>query len=176
MSIRLIEANEVGSSAAVVDVGAGTSVLVDDLVALGYADVTVLDISRRALDEVRQRLGERCEGVVFVQHDVLRWEPSRRYDVWHDRAVFHFLTERNDRDRYVEVVARAVRVGGSAVLATFAEDGPTQCSGLPVAGYSAEMLAEVFSEDFSLASEDRGEHVTPGGVTQPFTWVVLRRE
>ena len=176
MSIRLIEANEAGSSAAVVDVGAGASVLVDHLVVLGYDDVTVLDISRRALDDVRQRLGERCEGVVFVQHDVLRWEPSRLYDVWHDRAAFHFLTERNDRDRYVEVVARAVRVGGSAVFATFAEDGPTQCSGLPVVRYSAEMLAEVFSAHFSLATEDREEHVTPAGVAQPLTWVVLRRE
>jgi len=176
MSVRLIAANEAGTSAAVVDVGAGASVLVDHLLALGYTDVTVLDVSRRALDEVRQRLGARCERVVFVHHDVVTWEPRRLYDVWHDRAAFHFLTERNERDQYVDVVSRAVRVGGSAVLATFAEDGPAQCSGLPVVRYSAEMLAEVFAESFSLAREDRQEHVTPGGVVQPFTWVVLRRQ
>lgn len=174
VSVRLIEA-ELGSSGAVVDVGAGASALVDHLVALGDVSVTVLDVSGRALDEVRQRLGERSQGVTFVQQDVLTWEPDRRYDVWHDRAVFHFLTERTERDRYVEVAARAVRAGGRVVIATFAEDGPMQCSGLAVSRYSAEELAGVFSASFSLVEHERAEHVTPGGVVQPFTWVVLRR-
>jgi len=175
-SVRLIEANDVGSSAVVIDVGAGASVLVERLLALGYADVTVLDVSGRALDEARQRLGKQSEGVAFIRQDVLRWEPDRLYDVWHDRAVFHFVTASQDRDRYVEVATRAVRAGGWAVLATFAEDGPTRCSGLPVSRYSSEELADVFSAHFSLVKEDREEHLTPGGVVQPFTWVLLRRE
>lgn len=175
-SLRLIEATDVGAAVAVIDVGAGASALVDHLLALGYVDVTVLDVSVRALDAVRQRLGPAGDRVTFVEHDVLTWEPDRRFGVWHDRAVFHFLTEPTDRDRYVEVAAKAVRRGGWVVLATFAEDGPPQCSGLPVSRYSAADLAAVFAPRFALISEDREEHVTPSGAVQPFTWVTLRRE
>ena len=174
-SLRLVRQVATGPSAAVVDVGAGASRLVDHLLGYGFGDVTVLDLSQRALAEVRARLGERARDVTFVQQDVLTWEPVRQYDVWHDRAVFHFLTERVARDRYVEAAARTVRAGGSLVLATFAEDGPTQCSGLPVERYSAQGLDEVFAGSFSLVEHERHEHVTPGGTVQPFSWVVLRR-
>lgn len=174
-SMRLIDATDVGTSAVVIDLGAGTSVLVDHLVESGYTDVTVLDVSGRALDEVRQRLGAKSDAVTYLRRDVLSWEPDRHYDVWHDRAVFHFLTDPEDRDRYVEVATGAVRPGGWVVIATFADDGPTQCSGLPVARYSPERLAGVFSAQFSLVEEDREEHVTPAGVVQPFTWVLMRR-
>jgi 2-polyprenyl-3-methyl-5-hydroxy-6-metoxy-1,4-benzoquinol methylase len=174
-SLRLIEEVADGPSAAVVDVGAGASLLVDTLLAHGFTDLTVLDISERALSEVRQRLGKDAQLVTFVEQDVLTWTPDRHYDIWHDRAVFHFLTEPTDRGRYVEIAASAVRSGGSLVLATFAEDGPMQCSGLPVCRYSAEDLAEAFSASFSLTQHEREEHVTPRGVVQPFTWVVLRR-
>lgn len=174
-SLRLIEEIASGSPVAVIDIGAGASSLVDHLLDHGFTDLTVLDLSGTALAGMRERLGERAWNVTFVQHDVLSWDVDHQYDLWHDRAVFHFLTEETARRRYREVTERAIRVGGSLVLATFAEDGPTQCSGLPVARYSAQALAEEFSEHFSLLWQEREEHVTPGGIVQPFTWVVLRR-
>jgi Trans-aconitate methyltransferase len=175
-SLRLIEKFASNRSARVIDLGAGTSVLVDRLLGDGFTDVTVLDVSQHALTEVRQRLGERVRHVTFVHQDVLTWKPDRQYDIWHDRAVFHFLTERTARDRYIQIAAHAIRVGGGLVLATFAEDGPMQCSGLPVSRYSAQDLEAAFSATFSLVEHERAEHVTPHGVVQPFTWAVLRRK
>jgi SAM-dependent methyltransferase len=175
VSLRLVEGMAANPSVAVIDIGAGASFLVDRLLADGFTNLTVLDISRHALDEVEQRLADGARDVSFVHHDVLAWEPDRQYDVWHDRAVFHFLTEDTLRERYVDIAARAIRAGGGLVLATFAEDGPTRCSGLPVWRYSAADLAGVFSEFFSLVEHEREQHVTPGGVDQSFTWTVFRR-
>lgn len=158
---------------AVVDVGAGASFLVDGLLDAGWPDVTVLDVSSEALDLVRARLTGR--DVSYVVTDLLAWQPDQGYDAWHDRAVFHFLTARDEQRAYVGTAAAAVLPGGAAVLGVFAEDGPAQCSGLPTAGHSAEALAELFSGDFVLEHSEREEHVTPAGVVQPFTWVVLRR-
>jgi len=172
----LIEMLASSRSAGVVDIGAGASLLVDGLLSLGFTDVSVLDISGHALHEVRRRLGERARDVAVLHHDVATWKPDRQYDVWHDRAVFHFLTERTVRDRYLEMAADAIRLGGSLVVGTFAEDGPTQCSALPVSRYSAQDLEEVFSASFSLVEHEREHHVTPRGVVQSFTWAVLRRE
>jgi 2-polyprenyl-3-methyl-5-hydroxy-6-metoxy-1,4-benzoquinol methylase len=175
VSLRLVEGISSSPSVAVIDVGAGASLLVDRLVADNFTNVTVLDVSQHALTQVEQRLGEGARHVTFVHDDVLSWRPDRQYDVWHDRAVFHFLTEDTRRDRYVEIAARAIRAGGGLVLATFAEDGPTRCSGLPVSRYSAEDLEGVFSGHFSLVEHEREQHVTPGGVVQPFTWAAFRR-
>lgn len=175
VSLRLVERIASSPSVAVIDVGAGASLLVDYLLADDFTDVTVLDVSRDALAQVEERLGEAAKHVTFVHQDVLTWRPDRQYDVWHDRAVFHFLTDETQRDRYVEIAARAIRVGGGLVLATFAEDGPTRCSGLPVSRYSAEDLEEVFSGHFSLVEREREQHVTPAGVVQPFTWAAFRR-
>ena len=159
-----------------IDVGAGTSTLVDALLDAGWSDLTALDTSARALDEVRQRLGVRSAMVSFVVADVKAWTPLRTYDSWHDRAVFHFLVDARDRDRYVATATRAVPPGGTLVIATFASDGPDQCSGLPTARYDAEDLAAQFHPAFALARQEREEHVTPGGVVQPgVTWTVLRR-
>jgi SAM-dependent methyltransferase len=175
-SLRLVEEAAPGPSAAVVDIGAGVSTLVDRLLADRFGDVTVLDISQHALDLVRERLGERAEqAVTFVHEHVVKWKPSRTFDVWHDRAVFHFLTDPTARDRYVDLAARSIPAGGTLILATFALDGPTRCSGLPVTGYSATDLEETFSAHFKLVQSEREDHVTPGGVVQPFTWAVLER-
>jgi SAM-dependent methyltransferase len=174
-SLRLIEQVAAPRSWGVIDIGAGTSLLVDRLLARGFHDLTVLDISDHALSQVRARLGGRALGVTFLRQDLLTWTPDRQYDIWHDRAVFHFLTEPTDRDRYVELAASAVRSGGSLVLATFATDGPVQCSKLDVCRYSAEDLADTFSASFVVAHHEREEHVTPRGIVQPFTWVVLTR-
>jgi SAM-dependent methyltransferase len=174
-SLRLIEEAASGPSAAVVDVGSGASELVDELLARGFTDLTLVDVSRRALEHVRERLGDEARRVSFVNQDLLTWIPERRYDVWHDRAVFHFLTERDDRDRYIEIVTDAIPVGGSVILGTFAQDGPTTCSGLPVCRYSADDLADLLGPSFSVVGHERQEHMTPGGAAQSFTWVVLRR-
>jgi len=175
-SLRLIAATDLGRSAPIIDVGGGASRLVDRLLAQGFIDLTVLDLSRHAIDDVRARLGQHSEAVTFVEGDALTWRPARRFELWHDRAVFHFFTDAEDRDRYVEVARGAIGPGGFMVLATFAPDGPEQCSGLAVARYSAQDLAGVFSPHFELVTEQREEHVTPAGVVQPLTWVVLRRD
>jgi SAM-dependent methyltransferase len=170
-------------SGAVIDVGAGASTLVDALLDAGWSDVTVLDVSAKALALVRDRVSdrphdlprERPGSALFVVADVRSWQPERTYDAWHDRAVFHFLVQPEQRDQYVATASRAVRSGGVLVLGTFAADGPTQCSGLPTARYDADGLAAVFEPTFRLEHSEREEHVTPGGAVQPFTWAVLRR-
>jgi hypothetical protein len=174
-SARLVTSAVSSVDAAVIDVGGGASMLVDRLVDEGFADLTILDVSEHALDEVRRRLGSKASGATFLRRDVLTWSPGRLYDVWHDRAVFHFLTDPADRDGYVAIASEAVRVGGVVVLGAFAPDGPTRCSGLPVSRYSPHDLEAVFSSSFVLVHHEQEAHVTPSGVVQPFTWVVLRR-
>jgi SAM-dependent methyltransferase len=174
-SLHMIDAIGLDTSAAIIDVGAGASLLVDCLLTRGFTDVTVLDVSQRALDEVHRRLGELARQVTFVADDIVTWEPDRHFDLWHDRAVFHFLVNIADQDRYVQLAGRAVRRGGALVVASFAEDGPTMCSGLPVSRYSSGDLASMFSPTFTLIADEREEHVTPAGVVQPFTWAVFRR-
>jgi SAM-dependent methyltransferase len=164
-----------GPQDSVVDVGAGASTLADELLDGGWSDVTVLDVSARALDEVRARLRHRG-GASFVVTDLLEWDPPRSYGVWHDRAVFHFLTAAAQRQAYVSAARRAVAPGGAVVLGAFAADGPSSCSGLPTARYGAEELAAQFALGFELVHSEREEHRTPAGAVQPFTWVVLRRQ
>ena len=171
-SLRLLELAS-PDHGPVVDVGAGASVLVDALVADGWDDVTVLDVSAEALTAVRRRLAGRA--VSFVETDLLAWRPDRAYAAWHDRAVLHFLTDPHDRRRYVDVATTAVAPGGAAVLGVFAADGPTECSGLPTVGYAPDALAALFASSFALEHSEREEHVTPAGVVQPFTWALLRR-
>ncbi|HXZ82311.1 MAG TPA: class I SAM-dependent methyltransferase [Acidimicrobiales bacterium] len=161
--------------ASVLDVGAGTSHLVGSLLDGGWADVTILDVSVEALNRVRARLGERAEHVSFIVSEVCSWEPERVYDAWHDRAVFHFLIQPEDREQYVALAAQAVAPGGVMVLATFAANGPTECSGLPTARYGASDLARVFGPAFALEHAESEEHSTPRGTVQSFTWAVLRR-
>ena len=158
-----------------VDVGAGASLLVDALLAAEWSDVTLLDVSREALALVKARVGAADTAVSFVVADLLDWRPERQYDAWHDRAVFHFLTDPADRARYVDTMTKAVRRGGAAVLSTFADDGPASCSGLSTARYDAPALADTFGAAFTMERTEREEHVTPAGRIQPFTWVVLRR-
>ena len=175
ISVRLVETSAPERSAAIVDVGGGTSSLVDRLLADGYRALTLVDVSARALETVRARLGALATDVTFVRSDVLTWQIDRAYDVWHDRATFHFLTDERERAAYVELAARGVRPGGTLIIATFAADGPEHCSGLPVRRNDAHDLASTFAATFTLTSSEREEHVTPAGVVQPFTWAVLRR-
>lgn len=164
-SLRLIT-DATGPTATVIDVDAGVSPLADGLLQAGYRDVTLLDVSTQALAAVRARLGA---GVTYVAADLLTWQPDRSYDIWHDRAVLHFLTDPADRDRYITTATRAVEPGGVLVLGTFAVDGPTSCSGLPTARYDADSLVALFAGCLAIQRVDHEDHRTPGGINQPFT-------
>jgi ubiquinone/menaquinone biosynthesis C-methylase UbiE len=164
-------------SASIVDVGGGASTLVDCLLQSGYSDVTVLDVSAAALELARARLEESASRVRWIAGDVLLVPfPDAAFDLWHDRAVFHFLTDEMDRAAYLEQVRRALRPHGAVVIATFAEDGPTRCSGLPVARYSADTLRAEFGRGFELVDSAREPHVTPAGVTQSFVYCLFQRK
>ena len=164
-------------AAPIIDVGAGASVLVDDLLAAGYRDLSVLDVSEAALEISRDRLGADSGKVKWMRADILQAQLDEgAYAVWHDRAVFHFLTDATDRQTYVEQVRRAVRPGGHVVVATFAEDGPEYCSGLPVVRYSAAGLHSEFGADFQLIGSEHEDHRTPRGAEQSFLYCLCRRE
>ena len=170
VSLELIEALGVGRDEAVIDIGGGASLLADYLLKRGFVDVSVLDLSATALAETGRRLVDAAPATL-LHEDLLVWRPERRFDLWHDRALFHFLVAPDDRDKYVQTLRSAVPVGGRVVLATFAADGPELCSGLPVHRYSVTELTELLGADFELLETRREAHVTPRGVTQPFTWV-----
>jgi SAM-dependent methyltransferase len=175
-SVGLIKATGVGRDAAIIDVGGGASTLVDDLLANGYTDLTVLDLSAAALAAARNRLGAAAHDVHWIEADITRADlPANRFDVWHDRAVFHFLTDAADRATYVRVVFNSVKPGGHVIVATFAEDGPNQCSGLPVMRYRPDELHAEFGSAFSLASHTKEAHHTPSGTVQQFVYCYCRR-
>lgn len=173
VSLELIDAVGLAPAASVLDVGGGTSVLVDRLIGQGFVDVTVLDISQMALDVARARVGDDA-GATFLRSDVLSFEPDRTYDLWHDRAALHFLVG-EERTVYREVLRRAVAPGGAAVVGTFAPDGPEACSGLPVTRSGTEGILAVLGPEFELIAERRQVHVTPSGAPQVFAWVAARR-
>ncbi len=175
-SLGLIEATGVLRTASIIDVGGGASTLVDDLLAKDFRDITVLDLSAAALASAKERLGARANSVTWLAADITKVElPTHSYDVWHDRAVFHFLTSSEDRQAYVRAVLRAVKPNGHVIVATFAEDGPLQCSGLPVMRYSASQLHAEFGDAFALVSHEKELHHTPFGTTQQFTYCYCRK-
>jgi ubiquinone/menaquinone biosynthesis C-methylase UbiE len=176
LSVRLIHNTGLGKDAAIIDVGGGASRLVDDLVAEGYTDVTVLDLSSAALVVAKQRLGRQAASVHWMEGDITRAEfPMHRFDIWHDRAVFHFLTDPADRLAYVERVTRSVRPGGHVIVATFGEDGPEKCSGLPVMRYQPETLHGEFGDAFLLVEHEKEAHFTPSGTVQQFVYCYCRK-
>ena len=167
-SLDLIAATGLSKDASIIDVGGGASRLVDSLLDRGFHRMTILDLSASALEEAKKRLGRRADGIEWIVVDITIWEPASGYDLWHDRAAFHFLTEPGDRDAYVVRLKKAVRPGGHAIIATFAPDGPERCSGLPIVRYDPEALARTLGLDFELVESRRHDHVTPGGNTQRF--------
>jgi SAM-dependent methyltransferase len=167
-SLDLIAATGIRSDADIIDVGGGASRLVDSLLERGFHRVAILDLSANALEEAKKRLGRRADGIDWIAADVTTWEPSSMYDLWHDRAAFHFLTEAADRDAYVIRLRKAVRAGGNVIIATFAPDGPERCSGLPIVRYDPEAVASALGSEFDLVDSRRHDHVTPGGNTQRF--------
>lgn len=175
VSLALIDDLHLQRGDPILDVGGGGSVLVDRLLQRGYSDVTVLDVSAHGLDLARQRLDDSAARVHWVHTDLLQWAPTRRFALWHDRAVFHFLTDPADQARYRALATAAIAPGGHLILATFAADGPQQCSGLPVARYDPDQLAAQLGPGFTPVTTRREHHHTPTGSTQPFTWLLLRR-
>jgi 2-polyprenyl-3-methyl-5-hydroxy-6-metoxy-1,4-benzoquinol methylase len=177
VSLRLIEEAAPNRGSAIIDVGGGESTLVDDLVARGYRDVSVLDISQVAIDVANIRLGQAAGSVNWITGDITAVElAAARYDLWHDRAVFHFLTKAEDRAAYVRQVARAVRPGGHVIVATFGPEGPEKCSGLDVVRYGPESLHGQFGPKFRLLESVTELHETPWGTPQQFMYCFCRVE
>jgi trans-aconitate methyltransferase len=173
LSLELIALVGAMPNSAIIDIGGGASRLVDHLVSRGYQDLTVLDLSAAALASARSRIGGKADRVTWITAGL--WQPSRSYDVWHDRAAFHFLTEPNDQAAYIARLRRALRAGGHAIIATFAPDGPERCSGLMVSRYDADALAATLGAGFELIDTRRHDHTTPWGSVQKFQFSTFRR-
>jgi len=174
-SLELVDACGLPPDAALIDVGAGSSRMVDHLLDRGYQDVTVLDVSQAGLERSRARLGPRAGDVHWIVADVTRFEPARRYRLWHDRAVFHFLTDGADRLLYRSVAEAALAPGGWMILAAFAPHGPTRCSGLEVQRHDGASMAAALGASFTLVDERVVDHHTPSGAVQPFTFARFQR-
>jgi len=170
-SLKIIRSIGAQKSAGIIDVGGGASTLVDDLMSDGFDRITVLDLSQSALAVARRRLGAKSELASWIAGDIRTVElPEQAYDIWHDRAVFHFLTEPVDREAYVRQVMKAVKPGGHVIMATFAPNGPEQCSGLPVARYAPDELHGEFGSAFELVEHALEDHATPLGSIQHFVY------
>ena len=173
-SLRALDRFGPQPSSSFIDVGGGASTLVDALLDRGWQDITVLDIAASALEAAKARLGRSAERVTWEVADITEWHPIRRYDVWHDRAVFHFLIQPEQRGAYRKALAAGLAPGGLVIIATFALDGPERCSGLPVERYDADKLAAELGPSVRLIEAWRDEHVTPAGAKQSFNWCAFR--
>jgi ubiquinone/menaquinone biosynthesis C-methylase UbiE len=176
ISLQFIQRIGIQKTYPIIDIGGGASTLVDDLLAAGFENVSVLDVSGKALELAQQRLGERAAQVTWIEANITQVDlPEGAYALWHDRAVFHFLTQPSDRRRYIETAWRAVQKGGHVIVATFAPDGPDHCSGLEVMRYSPESLHAEFGAGFELVDSARETHHTPFGTEQKFIYCYCRR-
>lgn len=176
LSLELVRSTGVSKTAQIIDVGGGTCTLVDELLGEGYQHITVLDVAGTALELARQRLGSRAPAVTWIEADITTVAlPSHCYDVWHDRAMFHFLTQAQERRRYVEAMRHAVRSEGYVIVASFALEGPTRCSGRDVVRYSPANLADEFGAEFELVKSGRELHQTPRGVEQAFQYCTFQK-
>lgn len=175
ISIEMIRAANPGHGAAIIDIGGGTSRLVDSLLQAGYRNVAVLDLSANALDAARKRIGQTASLVDWIVADATTWRPARTYDVWHDRAAFHFLIDPRDRAAYVDRLQSAVAPGGHVIIATFAPDGPEKCSGLPVQRHDSASLAAELGPEFEPIEARSETHRTPWDSTQSFQFSRFRR-
>ncbi|OOG67569.1 SAM-dependent methyltransferase [Sinorhizobium sp. A49] len=175
ISLDLIHKHAAVATSSLIDIGGGASRLVDALLDEGMTAITVLDLSPAALEAARARLGARSDQVHWIAADVTEWKPERAYDIWHDRAAFHFLTDPDDRAAYIERLEAAVTPGGHAIIATFAPDGPERCSGLPVVRYDPATLADVIGPSFRLVEAITHQHRTPWNSVQAFQFSVLER-
>ena len=174
-SLGLIRKHAPDRASAIVDVGAGASTLVDALLAEGRLDLTLVDVSEEGLERARRRLGAAAARVTFEVADVTEWRPPRHWDVWHDRAVLHFMTTNETQEGYRRALLAGTAEGSIAIIGAFAPDGPDRCSGLPVQRWSAEGLADFLVPEFTLEESLAHRHLTPGGVAQSFVFAVFGR-
>lgn len=174
-SLELIGEALADRRTSVIDVGGGASTLVDDLVAEGFSDLAVLDISDAALARSKTRLAEQAAHIEWIVADITKWKPSRTWGLWHDRAVFHFLTTKEQQDAYIGALRQATDEGAAAIIATFSPDGPEKCSGLTVQRYSPEEIADRVGEEFKLVAKSYETHITPWKSEQRFSYAVLKR-
>ncbi len=174
-SFDLIKATGIDMAARIIDIGGGASTLVDFLLDAGYQNLSVLDIAHSAIEQAKVRLGDRSDKVEWLECDITRFAPEQPYDLWHDRAVFHFLTDETDRSSYVQAMSNALSPGAHAIIATFDLDGPEKCSGLDVVRYSPETMSAVLGENFELVEVSMEEHITPGDSSQSFVYCRFKR-
>jgi len=172
-SLNLIAETGLDKDSRIIDIGAGDSNLVDNLLDIGYRNITLLDVSSAALEKAKKRLGNRANAVKWVVSDLREFETSDRYGLWHDRAVLHFLTREEDINKYAEVVRRSLKPNGCLILSTFSENGPKKCSGLDINQYSEDSMKKLFS-DFEHIKSFEEEHTTPWGVSQIFIYSVFK--
>lgn len=175
-SLRLMAAAKLDKAAPIIDVGGGASTLVDCLLDDGYQNLSVLDISKQALLHAKSRLGSRAKEIKWLESDVTQFQPTQTYQFWHDRAVFHFLTDAEDRKKYLQVLAASLDSKAYVMLATFALDGHEKCSGLPVQRYSAQTLQQTLGNAYQLILTDQETHLTPGGNPQRFTYYLFKEK
>ena len=176
LSLQLIAATGAAKDAPLIDVGGGASVLVDRLLDGGYTSVSVLDISNQALAHARRRLGARADRVEWLEADITAFDPPRTFQVWHDRAVFHFLTDAEDRRKYVAALRRGLAIGGQLIVAAFAIGGPVKCSGLDIVQYDAAKMTTELGPGFRLLEEQGERHATPSGKEQLFGYFRFQRD
>ncbi|MBY0533062.1 MAG: class I SAM-dependent methyltransferase [Xanthobacteraceae bacterium] len=175
LSLALIREYAPDKTASVIDIGGGASLLTAELLRAGYRDLTALDISAEALERAKANIRSEAANIEWIVADITEWKPARRWNVWHDRAVFHFLTEPASQDAYIRAFHAATSPGAIAIISGFAPDGPEKCSGLPVVRYDANSLSKRIGEGFELIAEKREAHRTPGGLEQKFYYAVLRK-
>lgn len=174
-SMDLILSTEVGKDGSLIDVGSGDSRLVDALLELGFNNLSMLDISAESLEKAKARLGDKAASITWIESDVLELDTSERFDVWHDRATFHFLTKGKDIARYIEIAGKLINPNGHLVISTFSINGPKQCSGLDITQYSEDLIKETFKKDFNHVKSFEETHTTPFGTEQNFLWTVFKR-
>lgn len=174
-SLSLIRASGAAPSTKIIDIGGGASTLAEHLLAADFNDITVLDLSAAAIEQSRRRLGSSAPRIQWIAADITHWQPQTQYGIWHDRAVFHFLTDPESRSAYRSALTQALLPGASAIIATFAPDGPERCSGLPVCRYSPESLAAELGGGFNLIESVTEKHHTPSGAIQSFIYCRFTR-
>lgn len=175
-SLELIGSLNLPKDAAIIDIGGGDSFLVDHLIELGFTNLTVLDISKSAIDRAKKRLGDNSEKIIWIESDILDFQPEISYDLWHDRAALHFLTSNTDIKSYVSLVTSSIQENGAMVVGTFSENGPTKCSGIPVKQYSSAALSTLFAGHFECIQQLQIDHETPFDTIQNFTFGVFRHK
>lgn len=175
-SLNYIADCELDSNAAIIDIGGGDSFLAEFLLSRGFTDITVVDISRKAIERAKLRLGEKAEEIKWIVADVSEFSPGRQFDLWHDRAAFHFLTHDSQIEKYVNTVKSSVKAGGFLIMGVFSETGPTKCSGLEIRQYSIKEMQKLFAEGFTPISCKNLDHKTPSGGSQNFTFCSFQKE